>query len=108
MTAALLIALLVTYRQCADSVSKFVTSFGDEGSAKTTAPVPRPGEVDQPSTAPAIGSAGDYELIKPGMTEEEVKAAIERAKAKAAAQEAAGSGARSPTGTGSAGSAAAR
>jgi hypothetical protein len=77
---ALLVFLLVTGRPCADSVSGFVTSFGDSGSA--AAPLPRPGTVDVPS-----GGAGSdldrYEPLRPGMSEAELKAAIERARARA-------------------------
>ncbi|MGE0545651.1 MAG: hypothetical protein AB7O24_09800 [Kofleriaceae bacterium] len=104
ITLMLLIALLVMHRQCADSVSKFVTGFGDQGSGSATpSPVLRPGEVDQPSTAPAVGSAGDYELLTPNMTEAEQRAAIDRARAKAAAQSPAGS-ASSAAGSASTGS----
>jgi hypothetical protein len=42
--------------------------------------MPKPGNVDVPR---AVGSAGDYEQLRPDMTEAELKAAIERAKAKA-------------------------
>jgi hypothetical protein len=61
-------------------VSRFVTSFGDSGSA--AAPLPRPGTVDVPS-----GGAGSdldrYEPLRPGMSDAEIKAAIERARARA-------------------------
>ena len=115
--AALLVFLVVTQRPCADAVSKFVTSFGDEGSAKPR--IPRPGTVDlpappaaptpgptaapAPSTAgstasPPAGSAGSsadgvdgYERLRPGMTDAEIEAAIRRARARAAGS-AAGSG----------------
>jgi hypothetical protein len=97
---ALLAFLLVTGRPCADSVSRFVTSFGGSGSA--AAPLPRPGTVDMPS-----GSAGsglqDYESLRPGMSEAELKAAIERARARAhGAQTPAGSAGSAATSAGSA------
>jgi hypothetical protein len=80
--AGLLVFLLVTGRPCADSVSRFVTSFGDSGSS--AAPLPRPGTVDVPS-----GGAGSdldrYEPLRPGMSDAEIKAAIERARARARA-----------------------
>ena len=96
LTASLLVLIIVVQRPCADSVSKFVTGFGGEGSAAAT--MPKPGTVDQPG---GPGSAGDYEQLRPDMTEAEIKAAIERAKAKAA--ERAGSAAGSaPPGAGSA------
>lgn len=81
MTAALLVLVIAIQRPCADSVSKFVTGFGAEGSGSAAAQMPRPGTVDQPS---GPGSAGDYVQLRPDMTEAELKAAIERAKAKAA------------------------
>jgi hypothetical protein len=79
LTVALLVLIIMVQRPCADSVSKFVTGFGEEGSATTT--MPKPGTVDQPS---GVGSAADYEQLRPGMTEAEIKAAIERSKARAA------------------------
>jgi hypothetical protein len=97
LTGALLALIIVSQRPCADAVSNFVTGFGDEGSGSATPTMPRPGAVDQPS---GRGSATDYEQLRPDMTEAEIKAAIERSKAKAAergragsAAEAAGSGA---------------
>ena len=79
LTGGLLVLVIAIQRPCADSVSKLVTGLGDEGSA--TARMPKPGTVDQPS---GVGSAADYEQLRPGMTEAEIKAAIERSKAKAA------------------------
>jgi hypothetical protein len=79
--AILLVFLLATQRQCADAVSTFVTSFGDQ---KPTQPV-------QPPAATTGSGSADvdldrYEHLRPGMTDAEMKATIERAKAKAAAQ----------------------
>jgi hypothetical protein len=91
LTGALLVLLIAIQRPCADSVSKFVTSFGEEGSA--TGAMPRPGAVEPPS---GRGSASDYEPLRPDMTEAEIKAAIERSRAKAAAEQAG-----STTGSGS-------
>lgn len=93
--AALLVFLLITQRPCANAVSGFVTGFGDQGSAppSPSQALPRPGAVDEPTAAPggegSAGSAdgselGGYERLRPGMTEAEIKAAIERAKARAA------------------------
>jgi hypothetical protein len=82
LTAALLALIIAVQRPCADSMSRFVTSFGDEGSAAGR--MPRPGEVEPPS---GIGSAGDYETLRPDMTPAEIKAAMERSKAKAAERE---------------------
>lgn len=90
MTLALLVMLVITAKPCANATSKFVTGF-DDGSAAPK--VPRPGTVDVPATQPAT-QPGDYEALRPGMTEEEIKAAIERAKQRAAGQGAeAGAGA---------------
>lgn len=96
MTLALLVMIVVTARPCANATSKFVTSFDDQGSA--SAPLPKPGTVDQP--APDPGPA-DYETLRPDMSEAELKAAIERAKQKAA-ESATGSGDGSAAGADSA------
>ena len=93
--AVLLVFLLVTQRPCASAISRFVTGFGDQGSASAT--MPRPGTIDVPVAAPGSDSAGSagsaasamptdldrYEHLRPGMTDDEVKAVIERARAKA-------------------------
>ena len=99
LTGALLVLIVAVQRPCADSISKFVTGFGEGGSA--AASMPRPGTVDQPG---GPGSAGDYVQLRPDMTEVELKAAIERAKAKAAerAGSAAGSATAGSAATGSA------
>ncbi len=99
MTLALLIMIIVTAKPCANATSKFVTGFGEEGSAAPPE-MPKPGNVDVPSE---IGSAGDYESMSG--TDADRKAAFERAKAKAAARDAARAG--SAAGSGSAGSASA-
>jgi hypothetical protein len=78
MTALLLVLVIVVARPCAEAMSNFVTSFG--GSDTPSSAMPRPGTVDKPH---APGSAGDYEQLRPDMTEAEIKAAIERAKARA-------------------------
>jgi hypothetical protein len=74
--AAILIFLVMTQRPCADAVSKFVTGFDGSGAGS--------------AGSAAAGSAGSgagsqqYERLRPDMTPEEMKAAIERAKARAA------------------------
>ncbi len=73
MTLTLLVALIVMQGPCADAVSTFVTSFGDEGSA--SALMPKPGQVDKPKQ--------QGELIPVNATEEEIKAAVERERARA-------------------------
>lgn len=89
-TLALLIFVIVAQKPCAGSVSKFVTGFGSDGSAAAIPPrMPTPGTVDVPSSSGgSAGSAGpgsldSYERLRPGMTDDEIKAAIERARARA-------------------------
>jgi hypothetical protein len=91
-----LVFLVVTQRPCANAVSQFVTGFGDGGSAAAT--LPRPGTADVPTggaTAPGTGPGSDveYEHLRPGMTEAEIKAAIERARARAGSARGTGSSA---------------
>jgi hypothetical protein len=84
--ALALVVLLVMQRPCATAVSNFVTSFGSAS----------PPGAASPGAAGSAGSAGhlpgridapaDYERLRPGMTEAEIKAAIERARASAAAR----------------------
>jgi hypothetical protein len=81
-TAGVLVALLVMQKPCARAVSNFVTSFDGHGSA---------GQGTAQRGAGATGSAGsagpaapaDYEHLRPGMTDDEIKATIERARARA-------------------------
>jgi hypothetical protein len=91
--AILLVFLLVAQRPCSDAVSRFVTSFGDNGSA--AAPLPRPGTVDLPAGG-AGSDLGRYEPLRPGMTEAELKAAIERARTRARVGSGEGSGGAAP------------
>jgi len=99
LTAAVLVMLVVVQRPCADSVSKFVTGFGDEGSS-AKANMPKPGNVDVPAMT---GSGNEqYEEINSDMTEAQLKAAIERSRARARAL--AGSGSGSGSGSGGSGS----
>ena len=78
-TAAVLVMIIVIQKPCAEHVSSFVTSYG-QGSAPqsgSSSAMPHPGTVDKPR---------EYEQITPDMTPEQVKAAVERAKARAAAE----------------------
>lgn len=77
-TLLLLAFVIVAQRPCADSVSKFVTGFGDQGSASTA--MPRPGTIDLPAGSGSGSADEKYEHLRPGMTDDEVKAAIERAR----------------------------
>jgi hypothetical protein len=99
LTGAMLAMVIVATKPCANSVSKFVTDI--DGSGAAARQMPKPGTVDEPSTS--VGSAGDYEALRPDMTEAELKAAIERAKAKSrgSAGSGSGSGSGSAAGTGS-------
>jgi hypothetical protein len=82
-TMILLVFIVMMQRPCADAVSSFVTGFGDRGSG--AAVMPRPDNVDLPAGSAASGSgSAQYEHLRPGMTDEEIKAAVERAKARAA------------------------
>ena len=99
ITGAMLVAVLILAKPCGDSVSRFVMGF--DGSGKGSA-IPKPGNVDLPAQLP--GSAGDYVELHPGMTDEQVRQAIEQAKAK---RHAADTGSAASTGSaGQAGSAA--
>lgn len=80
-TLITLIGVIMLTKPCASSVSSFVMSMDGSGSGsaggKDTTTMPRPNNVDVPVPA-------QYEQLRPGMTDEEVKAAIERSKARAA------------------------
>jgi hypothetical protein len=100
--AAVLVFLIVTQRPCANAVSTFVTGFDRGAGSAGARPPPPPGATPGSAGTPAAaGSAGDtagragsdlehYEQLRPGMTDDEIKAAIERARSKSAA----GSGTR--------------
>jgi hypothetical protein len=81
LTVVALIGVIVLTRPCANAVSGFVTSF-DNGS--DTKAMPKPGNVDVPKEP-------QYEELKPGMSEAEIKAAMERARARAAGSGTSGS-----------------
>ncbi len=91
ITGAMLVAVLILAKPCGNAMSNFVMGFDNHGSAKGSA-MPHPGTVDLPgSAAQAPGSAGDYVELHPGMTDEQVRQAIEQAKAKARAHTGSGS-----------------
>lgn len=107
LTLLTLIGVIVLTRPCANAVSGFVTSFDGSGSASEKQ-MPKPGTVDMPGSAGSAGAPAEpvYETLRPGMTEAEIKAAMERSKARNAGGSAAGSAAGSAgSGAGSAGSA---
>lgn len=93
LTLVTLIGVIVLTRPCAHAVSGFVTSF--EGSASDKQ-MPKPGNVDVPAPEQQM------ETLRPGMTDEEIKAAIERSKARAAASDNAGGSAGERSAAGSA------
>jgi hypothetical protein len=82
-TLVTLIGVIVMTRPCAHAVSGFVMSVDGSGSETDKAikakEMPKPGNVDVPVPTPQT----QYEQLRPGMTEEEIKAAIERSKAHA-------------------------
>ena len=95
MTLVALVGVIVLAKPCSDSVSNFVMGYS-QGSDSSK--LPKPGNVE-PTVTPS--ELDKYEQLKPGMTEEELKAAIERAKAKNApvgvgSSAASGSGSSAP------------
>lgn len=101
ITGAMLVAVLILAKPCGDAVSRFV--MGMDGSGKGSA-IPKPGNVDIPQLP---GSAGDYVELHPGMTDEQVRQAIEQAKAKHRAAESGSAAVGSAVGSAAVGSAAA-
>jgi hypothetical protein len=91
LTLMTLIGVIVLARPCANAVSGFVTSMDGSGSAGAAKEMPKPGKVDEPV----------FEEIKPGMTEAEVKAVIERSRARAAGSPASSGSNVAPAGSAS-------
>jgi hypothetical protein len=91
LTLITLIGVLVLTRPCADAVSGFVTGFDNAGSGEKQ--MPKPGAVDMPQ---------QYETLTPGMTEAEIKAAMERSRSRNPGEAASGSAAPPNAGGGSA------
>jgi hypothetical protein len=74
MLAVLLVFLIVSARPCSNAVSRLVTSFGSAAGS---------GSAAGKGSGSGSGSGLDgYERLRPGMTDDEVKAAIERARAR--------------------------
>jgi hypothetical protein len=92
VTLISLVGIIVLARPCANSVSNFVMGYS-QGS--DTSKLPKPGNVEPPAQEQPL-DPDKYEQLKPGMTEEELKAAVERAKAKNAAAGNAGSASSAP------------
>jgi hypothetical protein len=98
MTLFALVGVIVLAKPCASSVSNFVMGYPQGSGADK---LPKPDNVGPPPPS----ELDQYEKLEPGMTEEELKAAVERAKAKNAAGNSgsASAGSGSPgTGSGSA------
>ncbi len=101
---AVLVFLLVMQRPCANAVSTFVTGFdgsaakarhAGSGSAGSGSAASSSGSAASSSGASGSAASGSgagsatpgldhYERLRPGMTDDEMKAVIERARAKAA------------------------
>ena len=72
--AVLLVFLIVSAQPCSNAVSRFVTSFGSGAGS---------GSAAGKGSGSGSGSGLDgYERLRPGMTDDEVKAAIERSRAR--------------------------
>jgi len=93
LTIMTLVGVILLTKPCANAVSGFVTGFGS-GSGSAASQMPTPDNVTPPLAGSGAGSdvGSDYETLKPGMSEAEIKAAIERARARAAGTGSAGSG----------------
>jgi hypothetical protein len=100
LTLVMLIGVIMLTRPCANAVSSFVTGFGSGSSAAQQMPTPENVAPPMAGSGDDSGSAFDpgsaYETLRPGMTDEEIKAAIERARARAACS-ASGAGSGSAT-----------
>jgi hypothetical protein len=80
-TLMTLVGVMMLTKPCSQAVSGFVMSMDGSGSGSAAGgkatTMPRPDNVDVPVPQ-------QYEQLRPGMTDEEIKAAIERSKARAA------------------------
>ncbi len=106
MTLVALVAIVALREPCSDSVGRFVTTFGgdavapgaakaENGGASLTPAAASPAATAEPTKAPgatpAPGSATpepEYELMSTSMTDDELRAAFERAKRRAEAAKA--------------------
>jgi hypothetical protein len=93
ITLISLIGVIVLAKPCASSVSSFVMGYSQGSDASK---LPKPGTVE-----PTVEDYSKYEQLRPGMTDEEIKAAIERSKARNAAEEAGSAGRAGSAGSGS-------
>ena len=79
MVATLLVAVIVLARPCGDAIENFFQSF--DPPPKDAAPAPK--------ETPPDPYEGRYHEIEPGMTDEQVKEVIEKAREEAGGAEAA-------------------
>ncbi len=106
ITLAMLVALIALTKPCANAVSTFVMGFDGSGKGSAgTAVGSGKGSGSAGSAVAPITNPEDYERLEPGMTDDQVRAAVARSKAKLGSN--AGSGSATAPQTGSAGSAAA-
>lgn len=102
VVATLLVAVIVLQRPCADAVSGFVTSFegpaggGDAGVGDRA--VRTPEQVVDPALPDPY--RGEYVEIQPGMTEEQIRQVIERARDRAGTGTGTDAGAGAGSGSG--------
>ena len=78
MVATVLVAVIVMQKPCADAVSKFVVGIDEQRATQTQTPE-TPAAVPQAPNGPDP-YAGQYLEIKPGMTEAELKALVDKAR----------------------------
>jgi hypothetical protein len=72
LTLVMLIFVVMLTQPCASAMSNFVMDM-DGSASKPSDKMPKPGTVEQPEPQ-------QFEQLRPGMTEAEIKAAIERSR----------------------------
>lgn len=88
-TAVLLVVVLVLTKPCARATGKFVQSFDPPDGGSAAKPITKPDQIEVP------GSSGVYVDLK-GLTPEQQKEAIEKARKEAAEKLHPGSGSAAP------------
>jgi hypothetical protein len=84
LTGAMLVAVLILAKPCGSAVSGFLMKFDNTRTGSAASHAGSGSGASAPSMTGLPGSAGDYVELHPGMTDEEVRQAIEKAKAKRA------------------------
>lgn len=87
-TAGMLVLVVVATKPCSHAVSQFINGFSGSGSGArvgsgASTAMPKPGNVDLPATAPGGSDDITYVELHPGMTDDEVRAAIAKARGSA-------------------------